>query len=119
MVDFKETVLASVDVNSNIAPAGDSIWARHGVEGIHPGVVPNTIFVSQVQIIERTYTDDGMKIVEGLIFHPEYEGWEVYTDSSFVNDVMKAAKLDDKFSATFSEQGMQYINACHLDVEVL
>ena len=45
MVDFKETVLASVDVNANIAPAGDSIWARDGV------VVPNTIFVSQVQII--------------------------------------------------------------------
>tara|TARA_B000000557_G_scaffold257878_1_gene251662 strand:+ start:64 stop:405 length:342 start_codon:yes stop_codon:yes gene_type:complete len=113
MVDFKETVLASVDVNKNIAPAGDSIWARDGV------VVPNTIFVSQVQVIEREYLDDGMKIVEGLIFHPEYEGWEVYTDSSFVNDVFEAAGLNDKFSATFSEQGMQYTNACHLDVEVL
>ena len=113
MVDFKETVLASVDVNSNIAPAGDSIWARDGV------VVPNTIFVSKDQVIEREYLDDGMKIVEGLIFHPEYEGWEVYTDSSFVNDVFEAAGLNDKFSATFSEQGMQYTNCCHLDVEVL
>ena len=113
MVDFKETVLASVDVNSNIAPAGDSIWARDGV------VVPNTIFVSQVQIIERTYTDDGMKIVEGLIFHPEYEGWEVYSDTKFCENVAKAAGLTDFVKYfDFSEQGMQYTNACHLDVEV-
>ena len=113
MVDFKETVLASVDVNKNIAPAGDSIWARDGV------VVPNTIFVSQVQVIEREYLDDGMKIVEGLIFHPEYEGWEVYTDSKFCENVAKAAGLTDFVKYfDFSEQGMQYTNACHLDVEV-
>ena len=114
MVDFKETVLASVDVNKNIAPAGDSIWARDGV------VVPNTIFVSQVQVIEREYLDDGMKIVEGLIFHPEYEGWEVYTDSKFCENVAKAAGLTDFVKYfDFSEQGMQYTNCCHLDVEVL
>ena len=114
MVDFKETVLASVDVNSNIAPAGDSIWARDGV------VVPNTIFVSKVQVIEREYLDDGMKIVEGLIFHPEYEGWEVYTDSKFCENVAKAAGLTDFVNYfDFSEQGMQYTNCCHLDVEVL
>ena len=114
MVDFKETVLASVDVNSNIAPAGDSIWARDGV------VVPNTIFVSKVQVIEREYLDDGMKIVEGLIFHPEYEGWEVYSDTKFCENVAKAAGLTDFVKYfDFSEQGMQYTNACHLDVEVL
>ena len=113
MVDFKETVLASVDVNSNIAPAGDSIWARDGV------VVPNTIFVSKVQVIEREYLDDGMKIVEGLIFHPEYEGWEVYSDTKFCENVAKAAGLTDFVKYfDFSEQGMQYTNACHLDVEV-
>ena len=113
MVDFKETVLASVDVNKNIAPAGDSIWARDGV------VVPNTIFVSQVQVIEREYLDDGMKIVEGLIFHPEYEGWEVYSDTKFCENVAKAAGLTDFVKYfDFSEQGMQYTNACHLDVEV-
>ena len=113
MVDFKETVLASVDVNANIAPAGDSIWARDGV------VVPNTIFVSKVQVIEREYLDDGMKIVEGLIFHPEYEGWEVYSDTKFCENVAKAAGLTDFVKYfDFSEQGMQYTNACHLDVEV-
>ena len=117
MVDKKETILKQVAVNAEVKTAGDSIWDRDGVN------VPSSIFVSTVQIIENTYfNDDGSEdftITEGLIFHPEYEGWEVYTDSSFVNDVFEAAGLNDKFSATFSEQGMQYTNACHLDVEVL
>ena len=117
MVDKKEEILKQVNVNKMIDTAGDSIWDRDGVN------VPSSIFVSTVQIIKNTYfEDDGsvdFETTEGLIFHPEYEGWEVYTDSKFCENVAKAAGLTD-FVEYFdvSEQGMQYTNACHLDVEV-
>ena len=117
MVDKKETILKQVDLNQVVKTAGDSIWDRDGVN------VPNSIFVSTVQIIERKYfNDDGSEdftITEGLIFHPEYEGWEVYSDTKFCENVAKAAGLTDFVKYfDFSEQGMQYTNACHLDVEV-
>jgi len=117
MVDKKETILKQVAVNAEVKTAGDSIWDRDGVN------VPSSIFVSTVQIIENTYfNDDGSEdftITEGLIFHPEYEGWEVYSDTKFCENVAKAAGLTDFVKYfDFSEQGMQYTNACHLDVEV-
>ncbi len=126
MVEHKEEILKQVAVNAEVKTAGDSIygagngsgaWDRDGAN------VPNSIYVSTVQIIETTYfNDDGtvdFKSTEGLIFHPLYDGWEVYTDSKFCKNVAEAAGLTDFVKYfDFSEQGMQYTNACHLDVEV-
>ena len=107
-----EKVIKQVEVNQHVKTAGDSIWDRDGAN------VPSSIFVSTVQIIEKDY-GDGDIFSEALIFHPEYEGWEVYTDSKFCENVAKAAGLTDFVKYfNFSEQGMQFTNACHLDVEV-
>ena len=111
-----EKVIKHVEVNKHIDTAGDSIWDRDGVN------VPSSIFVSTVQIVENTYLNDDGSVdfttTEGLIFHPEYEGWEVYTDSKFCENVAEAAGLTDFVKYfDFSEQGMQYTNCCHLDVE--
>ena len=117
MVEHKEEILKQVAVNAEVKTAGDSIWDRGEAN------VPSSIYVSTVQIIENTYfNDDGtvdFTSQEALIFHPLYDGWEVYTDSKFCKNVAEAAGLTDFVKYfDFSEQGMQYTNACPLDVEV-
>ena len=116
-MDYKETLIKDVELNKKFKTAGDSIWVRDGEDA----TVPSEILVERVQVIERTYEDDGDTYHYGLIFHPEAheEGgcsWHVYTDTGFVKNVM--AEVGEFKYADFSEQGMQYTNACHLDVEV-
>ena len=113
-MDYKETVIKDVELNKKFKTAGDSIWLDYDSN------VPSEILVERVQVIERVY-EDGHTTVEGLIYHPEAheEGgcsWHVYTDTGFVKNVM--AEVGEFKYADFSEQGMQYSNACHLDVEV-
>ena len=114
-MDYKETLIKDVELNKKFKVAGDSIWLDHDA------TVPSEILVERVQVIERVQEDDGHRTVYGLIYHPEAheEGgcsWHVYTDTGFVKNVM--AEVGEFKYADFSEQGMQYTNACHLDVEV-
>ena len=114
-MDYKETLIKDVELNKKFKTAGDSIWLDYESN------VPSEILVERVQVIERTYEDDGDTYHYGLIFHPEahQEGgcsWHVYTDTGFVTNVM--AEVGEFKYADFSEQGMQCSNACHLDVEV-
>ena len=120
-----EECIKTIEVNQVVKTAGDSIYNKGSELSQHLKTesVPDSIFVSTVQIITNTtYNADGTvesTSTEGLIFHPEYDGWKVYSDSEFCKNVAEAAGLTDFVTEfDFSEQGMQSNTACHLDVEL-